>query len=112
MNDGTKLDYTQLYSYGVHSTDQYADPNILINYKFADLLAKRANIICVCGSEIKSDITGTNLSMMLNGLCQNEGCVYSRIPQNKRISYYFPLNLTATYLTLINDTGFRGNLIE
>ena len=110
MNDGTELDYSQLYQYGATSSHIYSSQNILCNYLFADLLVKKgAEIICICGSKLETNITGTNLSVMLNGCCSNQDCAYSTIPQMKKISYYSPLNLTATYLTLVNDTGHRGN---
>ena len=55
------------------------------------------------------NITGTNICQQCRMDAAVIKSVYSQISQIKK-TYYHPLNLTATYLTLVNDTGYRGNL--
>ena len=113
MSELAELDYTLNGDYAVSSSTQNASQNILINKEVADVIAYRGGkIICICGSEFVTRVYGTNCAAHLNAYCSNKTCQYHDIPRLRKIYHYHPLNLSLTYLTLKNDTGYRGNILK
>ena len=113
MNEKVNLDYTLNGDYAVSSSTQNSSQNVLINKEVADLIAHRgAKITCICGYEFITRMYGTNCAAHLNAFCSNQQCYFHNIPRLRKIFQYHPLNLSLTYLTLKNDTGYRGNILN
>ena len=63
----------------------------------------------LCNSPIFCEIAGLQLAEVVQGRCPNKRCHnHTALPIQHKISYYWPMNLTSVYLTLANDSGYRG----
>ena len=107
MEDDIALDYSTIY--GSKESGKYGAKNILIPEALAKNMTQVAMPCSLCNRPIFCEIAGLHVSQIVQGKCTNRRCLnYTALPMQHQISYYWPLNLTAVFLTLSNDSGYPG----
>ena len=80
--------------------------------KIPEALAKVINQVAIrcpqCEQTFYTHIDGIQFAEAIVGRCQNKDYELSNLPVNYKISYFWTMNLSCVYLSLCNDTGFRG----
>ena len=108
MGQDTDMDYTATEKYGVTSSDQNAKKCLKIPQEFAEVLENIVIRCPKCEHLFYTRVSGIQFAETFEGHCQNENCANHQLPMSYKISKHWPINLTSTYMTLTDDTGFRG----
>ena len=62
----------------------------------------------LCNTQFTTKIKGIALGKTIIANCGNDECPNYHLSQNFKISYWYPNNLGAVYLSLISDMGYQG----
>ena len=93
---------------GTRASDEFAATNVMIPAVTAKQLTVAAIRCPKCGTIFMSEIVGSSSAQILIASCTNKKCENSGLPQQHKISRFWPINLSMCYITLITDTGFKG----
>ena len=108
MNDLVQLDYLNDH-YKVPESDSNAANNLLCTTKISKLLDTGGGYItCACGRRFNVIITGRNIGRLIDGSCDNPRCEYFKKDYQTKLYQYWPSNILPVYITLSNDTGYKG----
>ena len=92
----------------IETPDQHAGENITFPLITAETM-NRCIITCnLCYTQFATRIQGVALDKVFEARCRNDQCPNHNLPRKYRISYWWPNNLGAVYLSLINDNGYQG----
>ena len=108
MGQGIQLDYSATDKYNVTRPDQHGHKYIKIPEALAKVIDQIAIRCPKCDQIFCTRIEGIQFAETLEGKCQNKDCELSNLPVSYKISHFWPMNLSSVYLTLCNDSGFRG----
>ena len=108
MGQGIELDYSATEKYNVTRPDQHGHKYIKIPEDLAKVINQMAIRCPQCEQIFYTRIDGIQFAEAIEGRCQNKDCELSKLPVSYKISYFWPMNLSSIYLSLYNDTGFRG----
>ena len=107
MAENIPLDYSAIY--GRKDSEKYAGRNITIPEALANNLTQVAMPCALCQSPIFCEIVGRQLAEVVQGRCPRKTCPnHTALPMQHKINHYWPLNLSTVFLTLSNDSGYRG----
>ena len=108
MGEDINLDYSAIYGKG-HDSERYAKKNILIPEALAKNLTQVAMPCALCETPIFCEVVGLQLAEIVQGRCPKKTCPNNTdLPIQHKISSFWPLNLSTVFLTLSNDSGYRG----
>ena len=102
------LDYSASAQYGVDSSNKFGREQISIDYEMAKMITQVALSCPLCNSLIHSEIVGLHLAKRLQGRCPNSQCRNHNLSMQYKINHFWPINLSTVFLTLSNDSGYRG----
>ena len=109
MAEDISLDYSAIYGREGHDSERYGDKNITIPEALAKNLTQVAMPCVLCKSPIFCEIVGIQLAEIVQGRCPKKTCPnHTGLPLQHKISHLWPLNLSTAFLTLSNDSGYRG----
>ena len=108
MAEDIKLDYSSIYGKG-HDSERYGDKNVMIPEALAKNLTQVAMPCAICNSPIFCEMVGLQVGEIVQGRCPKKTCPnHTALPLQHKISNFWPLNLSSVFLTLSNDSGYRG----